>query len=55
MSEALIRNEANELRLLFEVSRALDGATDLSDHLEEALALMARYTGMMREIGRAHV
>ena len=48
MPEVLIRNEANELRLLFEVSRALDGATDLSDHLEEALGLMARYTGMMR-------
>ena len=48
MSEAHIRNEANELRLLFEVTQALDGAEDFSDHLGEALALMARYTGMMR-------
>lgn len=43
-----IRNEASELRLLFEISQALNGAEDLSDHLEAALALMARYTGMMR-------
>lgn len=48
MSEAHIRNEANELRLLFEVTQALDGAEDFSDHLGDALALMARYTGMMR-------
>ena len=48
MPEILIRNEANELRLLFEVSRTLNCATDLSDHLEEALGLMARYTGMIR-------
>jgi len=47
MPEVVIRNEATELRLLFEVSQALDGATDLSDHLEKALILMARYTGMM--------
>ena len=48
MSEAQIRNEANELRLLFEVTKALDGTEDFSDHLGDALALMARYTGMMR-------
>ncbi|MDL2286128.1 sigma 54-interacting transcriptional regulator [Desulfococcaceae bacterium OttesenSCG-928-F15] len=48
MSSANIRNEANELRLLFEISQTLDGAEDLSDPLENALALMARHTGMMR-------
>jgi Nif-specific regulatory protein len=48
MSDLQIRNETNELRLLFEVSRALDGASELSDHLDTALSLMARYTGMMR-------
>lgn len=48
MSEAHIRNEANELRLLFEVTQALDGAEDFSDHLGDTLALVARYTGMMR-------
>ncbi|MDL2267124.1 sigma 54-interacting transcriptional regulator [Desulfovibrio sp. OttesenSCG-928-G15] len=48
MAYASIRNEANELRLLFEISQTLDGAEELSDHLEEALALMARHTGMMR-------
>lgn len=48
MSVVNIRNEAGELRLLFEVVQALDGASDLSDHLEEALALMAQHTGMMR-------
>ncbi|MDL2315687.1 sigma 54-interacting transcriptional regulator [Desulfovibrio sp. OttesenSCG-928-A18] len=48
MADVNIRNEANELRLLFEISQALDGADELSDPLEDALALMARYTGMMR-------
>ena len=48
MSALQIRNETNELRLLFEVSRALEGASELSDHLDTALELMARYTGMMR-------
>ncbi|MDR0355242.1 MAG: sigma 54-interacting transcriptional regulator [Deltaproteobacteria bacterium] len=39
----------SELRLLFEVSQALNGnVSDLADHLEESLTLMARYTGMMR-------
>ncbi|GAB1409360.1 sigma-54-dependent Fis family transcriptional regulator [Desulfovibrionales bacterium] len=42
------RNETNELRLLFEVGRALDGASELGDQLETTLELMARYTGMMR-------
>ena len=46
--EPQIRYETNELRLLFEVAQALEGATDISDHLETALELMARYTGMMR-------
>jgi Nif-specific regulatory protein len=48
MPEPQIRYETNELRLLFEVSQALEGVTDISDHLETALDLMARYTGMMR-------
>lgn len=48
MPDIHIRNEATELRLLFEVSQVLDGAAELSGHLEEALALMARYTAMMR-------
>ena len=48
MPDIQIRNETNELRLLFEVSQALDGASELTDHLDTALALMARYTGMMR-------
>ncbi|MDL2207677.1 sigma 54-interacting transcriptional regulator [Desulfovibrio sp. OttesenSCG-928-M16] len=49
MADVNIRNEANELRLLFEISQTLDGAEEeLSDHLEDALALMARHTGMMR-------
>lgn len=48
MPSANIRNQANELRLLFEVSRTLDGVEELSDPLGDALALMARYTGMMR-------
>ncbi len=48
MPELHIRNETNELRLLFEVSRLLQGAAEFSDQLDAALALMARYTGMMR-------
>jgi Nif-specific regulatory protein len=45
-----IRNEAGELRLLFEVSQALENTAseDMSPQLENALSLMARYTGMMR-------
>lgn len=42
------RNETAELRLLFEVSRALDGASELGDQLNKILELMAGYTGMMR-------
>lgn len=48
MPEPQIRYETNELRLLFEVSQALEGVTDISDHLDTALELMARYTGMLR-------
>lgn len=48
MPDFSIRNETNELRLLFEVSQVLEGATELSDPLEAALQLMGRYTGMMR-------
>ena len=48
MPELPIRNETNELRLLFEVSQALEGPSEFEDHLEAALELMARYTGMMR-------
>ncbi|MDR1036752.1 MAG: sigma 54-interacting transcriptional regulator [Deltaproteobacteria bacterium] len=48
-SSAEIVNRADELRLLFEVSQALNGVTtELADHLDETLDLMARYTGMMR-------
>ncbi|MDR3203964.1 MAG: sigma 54-interacting transcriptional regulator [Deltaproteobacteria bacterium] len=44
-----IKDRASELRLLFEVSQALNGAgSEIGDHLEETLALMAKYTGMMR-------
>jgi Nif-specific regulatory protein len=47
--EVLIKDRASELRLLFEVSQALNGSTtEISDHLEQALTLMAKYTGMMR-------
>ncbi|MDL2307058.1 sigma 54-interacting transcriptional regulator [Desulfovibrio sp. OttesenSCG-928-C06] len=48
MTTPQIRYETNELRLLFEVIQALEGATELADHLETTLELMARYTGMMR-------
>ena len=48
MPDLQIHSEANELRLLFEVSQALDGASELADHLDTALQLMAKYTGMMR-------
>ncbi|MDR2160979.1 MAG: sigma 54-interacting transcriptional regulator [Desulfovibrio sp.] len=48
MPDLQIRSEANELRLLFEVSQALDEASDFSDRLDSALELMAKYTGMMR-------
>ena len=48
MTHRNIRNETTELRLLFEVSQALEGVTAIDDHLDQALALMARYTGMMR-------
>lgn len=48
MSDYPIRYETNELRLLFEVSQALEGATDISSHLDTALELMSRYTGMMQ-------
>ena len=44
-----IKDRASELRLLFEVSQALNGAaSEMSAHLDETLALMAKYTGMMR-------
>ena len=44
-----IRDQAGELRLLFEVSQALNGAaSEMSDRLDETLALMAKHTGMMR-------
>jgi Nif-specific regulatory protein len=46
--ELHVRNEANELRLLYEVSRLLEGASALTDRLDTALELMARYTGMRR-------
>ncbi|MDR1166228.1 MAG: sigma 54-interacting transcriptional regulator [Deltaproteobacteria bacterium] len=49
LAESDVLERASELRLLFEVSQALnDASTDLSDHLDQTLDLMARYTGMMR-------
>ena len=48
MADLHIRDEAKELRLLFEVSQVLEGASALSEQLDTALALMAQYTGMMR-------
>ena len=48
MANSNIRNETTELRLLFEVSQALEGISAISDQLQNALTLMARYTGMMR-------
>lgn len=48
MPEERIRNETSELRLVLEVMRALEGADGFSDHLERALAIIARHTGMMR-------
>lgn len=52
MPEAQIRYETNELRLLFEVSQALEGITDISDQMERALELMARHTAMKRAVLR---
>ena len=51
MPDLPIRDEAGELRLLFEVVRALDAkdaGENLSSALEQVLALVSRYTGMMR-------
>lgn len=48
MPKAQIRYEPNELRLLFELSQALEGAAALAPRLERALEIMARHTGMMR-------
>lgn len=43
-----MRNESNELRLLFEVSQTLDGVDTVSEHLDAVLLLIAQNTGMMR-------
>ena len=43
-----IRYDTSELRLLFEVSQALEGVSAITDHLQATLDLMARHTGMMR-------
>lgn len=48
MRDLSIRNEINELRLLFEVSQVMEGASELEDCLEVALMLTARHTGMIR-------
>lgn len=45
-----IPNEVSELRLLFEVSQILEGASELSDNLDTVLEVVARYTGMMRGV-----
>lgn len=42
------RDDVRELRLLFEISRLLDGAARIEDTLEGALKLLARHMNMMR-------
>ena len=37
-----IPNEVGELRLLFEVSQILEGASELSDNLDTVLEVVAR-------------
>ncbi len=41
-----IQNEANELKLLFEVAQAMEGTADFSERLDSALGIMAKYTGL---------
>ncbi|MDR1044066.1 MAG: sigma 54-interacting transcriptional regulator [Candidatus Adiutrix sp.] len=48
MSDLKVSNEVKELRLLFEISRLFDGLGEVQPKLDQALALMARYTGMVR-------
>lgn len=48
MTELNVSNEVKELRLLFEISRLFDGLGDVQPKLDEALALMARHTGLGR-------
>lgn len=48
MSKLDVSNEVKELRLLFEISHLFDGLGDVQSKLDEALALMARYTGLGR-------
>ncbi len=43
-----VSNEVKELRLLFEISRLFDGLGDVQPKLDEALALIARHTGLSR-------
>ena len=48
MSSLNVANEVKELRLLFEISRLFDGLEDVQAKLDQALALMTRFTGMVR-------
>ena len=48
MTELNVSNEVKELRLLFEISRLFDGLGEVQPKLDEALALMARHTGLGR-------
>ena len=48
MSSLNVSNEVKELRLLFEISRLFDGLEDVQAKLDQALALMTRFTGMVR-------
>ena len=42
-----IRNETNELRLLFEVSQVLEATGDLGSQMETILEFMASHTAML--------
>lgn len=48
MPELNVSNEVKELRLLFEISRLFGGRGEVQSKLDEALALMARHTGLGR-------
>lgn len=48
MPDLNVSNEVKELRLLFEISRLFDGRGEVQPKLDEALALMARHTGLGR-------
>ena len=47
MSQVQIRNETNELRLLFEVCQVLEATGDLGTQMESILQFMASHTAML--------